>query len=91
MKLYRDGSVGAFSNYKKAISLDGRYVDAYRNLGSVYAMQQRYSEAIPLFRKALEFAPNESVLHLYLGSALRDSGNTSEAQYHLDRAKELGE
>lgn len=75
--------------YEKAVSIDKRFVDAWRNLGSVYAQKQNFPEAIRCYREAIKYKPEDAILNFYLGSALRDSGNPSEAKPYFDRAYEL--
>ncbi len=43
----------AVAHYKKALELNPRFSEAYTNLGNVYLSLQRYSEAAPLYDKAL--------------------------------------
>jgi superkiller protein 3 len=72
--------------YEKAIALDPRFVDARRNLGSVYAMQGRFKDAIAQFQEALKYAPDQAILYFFLGSAYRDSGDVATGQKFLDKA-----
>lgn len=75
--------------YEKAVSLDARYVDGLRNLGASLAMQGKYAEAIPQFKKAIALKPNEAILYFFLGSAYRDSGDASTGQQYLNKAYQL--
>lgn len=75
--------------YEQAVRLDPRFVDARRNLGSVFAQLKRFDEAIAQFKEALKYEPDNAVLHLYVGYALRDKGDTAAAQSYLNRAYEL--
>ncbi len=72
--------------YEKAVSLDPAFVDARRNLGSAYAMQGRYKEAINQFQEAIKYAPDQAVLYFFLGSAYKDSGDAAKGQPFLDKA-----
>jgi tetratricopeptide (TPR) repeat protein len=72
--------------YEKAIALDPRFVDARRNLGSVYAMQGLFKDAIAQFQEALKYAPDQAILYFFLGSAYRDSGDAATGQKFLDKA-----
>lgn len=76
--------------YEKALQIDPRYVDGMRNLGSCLAMQGKFKEAIPYFKKAIEFRPNEAILYFFLGSAYRDSGDAATGQQYLNKAQQLG-
>ncbi len=75
--------------YRKSISIDPRFVDARRNLGSVLAMQGKFPEAIEQFSAGVQYAPEEAVLHYYLGQATRDGGNPQAAQAHFNKAYQL--
>lgn len=76
--------------YEKSLQLDPRYVDGMRNLGSCLAMQGKFKEAIPYFKKAIEFKPNEAILYFFLGSAYRDSGDAATGQQYLNKAQQMG-
>ena len=50
-------NVGCFTDaqaaFQKAVALDAPYADAYHNLGSTYAEQGKWEEAITAYKKAL--------------------------------------
>ncbi len=75
--------------YEKAIALDPTFVDARRNLGSTYAMQGRFKEAIVQFQEAIKYAPQQAILYYFLGSAYRDSGDANMGQTFLNKAYQL--
>ncbi len=75
--------------YRKSVSIDPRFVDARRNLGSVLAMKGKFSEAIEQFKLGVKYAPEEAILHFYLGQATKDSGNAEGAKLHFERAYQL--
>lgn len=75
--------------YEKALSIDPRYVDGLQNLGAVLCMQGKFKEAIPHFQNAINYSPNRAILHFYLGSAIRDSGDAAAAQVHFNKAYQL--
>lgn len=66
-----------------------RNFDALHILGVIYATQERRSEAIELFRKALLISKNHSFLQFNLAKALSESGNDREALSHHKRATQL--
>ncbi len=72
--------------YEKAVALDPRFVDARRNLGSAYAMQGRYKDAINQFQEAIKYAPDQAILYFFLGSAYKDGGDAAKGQPFLDKA-----
>lgn len=53
--------------------------EAYANLGLLEARQQRYNEAVPLYRKALALDPSMHGLRLNLGLSLFKLGALKEA------------
>ncbi len=53
--------------------------EAYAHLGLLEARQQRYRQAVPLYRKALAIAPRMPELRLNLGLALFKSGDLKAA------------
>ena len=73
----------------RSVSIDPRFVDARRNLGSVLAMKGKFSEAIEQFKLGVKYAPEEAILHFYLGQATKDSGNAEGAKLHFERAYQL--
>jgi protein O-mannosyl-transferase len=75
--------------YEKSVALDPKFVDARRNLGSTYAMQGRFKEAIVQFHEAIKYAPDQAVLYFFLGSAYKDSGDVTNAQRFLDKAYQM--
>ena len=75
--------------YEKSVALDPRFVDARRNLGSAYAMQGRYKDAIIQFQEAIKYAPEQAVLYFFLGSAYKDSGDLAKGQPFLDKAYQM--
>ncbi len=64
--------------------------DAYTNLGTAYFFIGRYSEAIPIFEKAVEIDPNKVLLIGNLADAYRQAGQREKAQAAYDRAIERG-
>ena len=45
--------------YKKAISLNSRYADAYNNLGIIYATKKDYRNAYECFKAAVAADPRQ--------------------------------
>ena len=69
--------------FLKAVELDPTYSDAYHNLGSAYAEQAKWEEAIGAYRKALAqpiYATPENTYH-----------NLGYAYWALDRRKDAEE
>jgi tetratricopeptide (TPR) repeat protein len=79
----------AISNYRHALALNPRYVDALVNLGSALFAQGKYDEAIETDEKALRLRPDLAETHLELGAALWNRGRTNESILHNRKAIEL--
>jgi tetratricopeptide (TPR) repeat protein len=73
----------AEAEFLKAVDLDPTYGDAYHNLGSAYAEQAKWEEAIGAYRKALAQAIYASPETTY--------NNLGYAYWALDRRKEAEE
>lgn len=59
-------------------------------LAEIYASEGQFSQAIPLFERALSATPDDGSLRLAFGTALYRSGNYFDAQLQLKKAYELG-
>ena len=59
--------------------------EAYAHLGYLEARQERYREAVPLYRKALALNPAMPGLRMNLGLALFKAGDLKEAIQTFDR------
>ena len=62
---------------------------ARHGLASLLAGQQRYQDALPLFRQAVLALPGQPQLHVDLAQALRGVGLNDEAATHFDHAAAL--
>ncbi|MCF8355735.1 MAG: tetratricopeptide repeat protein [Melioribacteraceae bacterium] len=51
----------ASKEYQKAIDIDPQFADAYRNMGIVMYISERYEEAIYYYEKFLQFAMDEEI------------------------------
>lgn len=63
--------------------------DRYIQLGDEAFGEGRYSDAVQLYAKAVEFAPEEASLYLVLSDALFASGDYHYAAYVIRKALEL--
>jgi Flp pilus assembly protein TadD len=87
MGLYSD----AVSTLKHAIELGGS-ASAYSNLGTAYIILQRYREAVPIMRHAVELTPNDDRLWRNLGDAYSLApGFSARAPAAYRRAADLSE
>ena len=55
MGLYEE----SIDNFRKSISADPEFIDAYFNLGSVYEFLQQYDEALGIFKQIILRAPED--------------------------------
>jgi tetratricopeptide (TPR) repeat protein len=78
----------ARESFRKAISLDATHAEAYYNLATTLRNCNN-EEAISLLKKAIEIDPNYAIAHRELGLMFRLTGQSLDAQYHLQRAIEL--
>lgn len=65
--------------YRKVLSLDPGYADAYLNLGALLCESRRCAEAVALYDEALRRRPGEALLHFNRAIALEDQGRIGEA------------
>ena len=61
----------------------------YQHLGIVYALQQKYPEAVKVYTEAIKLNPNEANNYLNLGITYQQMGNAPEGQKYLNKAFEL--
>jgi tetratricopeptide (TPR) repeat protein len=75
----------AIEAYKKAISLDSGYYEAYGNLGAAYAAIGKYDEAIMQFQTAIRLKPDNIENYYNLALAYENQGDVNAAarQYSL--------
>ena len=69
----------AISEYKKAIELDPRYLEARMNLGIAHANKGMVDEAISELKRALTHSPNFVEAHINLGVIYGNNGKLDEA------------
>ncbi len=64
---------------------------SYRDRGRQYISLKRFDEAIADGRKAVELAPNDPRMHLFLGITLSRGGKNDEARQELETTVRLSE
>ncbi|MDH3628988.1 MAG: tetratricopeptide repeat protein [Acidobacteriota bacterium] len=69
--------------YREVESRDPRNAAAQYGLGRVAVARQEPAAAVDYFRKALEVAPDATMIHYPLSQALRKLGSADEADRHL--------
>lgn len=76
----------AMEKFKKAISLDKKYSEAYNYLGTLYMDSERWDEAIEQFEKALENylydTPSLSLYNMGWAYYSKKDYNSALAKYH---------
>jgi cytochrome c-type biogenesis protein CcmH/NrfG len=65
----------AEQSFQEAIRSNPDWVEPYLHLGRIYFVQQQYTQAAKLYRKALMMAPQRQEIHLQLASALEKAGD----------------
>ncbi len=71
---------------KEALRLDGRYADAYNNLGLALGAQGDMRGALGGFQEALRLNPHSADVHFNLGNTLKAVGQSGEAMAHFRQA-----
>jgi tetratricopeptide (TPR) repeat protein len=77
------------SLWTNALVVTTANADACINVGAIRDKQGKTAEAVALYRKALEYAPDDPVAHYHLGGALARQGKEAEAAPHLKAALRL--
>jgi superkiller protein 3 len=73
--------------YRDAIRLNPRMVDAYRNLGYLEWTRHQLEDARQALEGALKLSPSDEYANYYLGRVEMDSGIYSKALTHLEKCK----
>ena len=69
----------AFSDFKEAYKINPYHIHVLNNLGTCYALQQNNEEAIKLYKKSLQIAPNFTDASLNLCAVFYNTKNYTEA------------
>ncbi len=72
----------AAREFRQAVTLDRRYVEAWNNLGNVLAQLGRHSEAIIAYSTAVKLDPQWTDARFGLADVLDESGQTAQAAKH---------
>jgi tetratricopeptide (TPR) repeat protein len=83
-ELERDNPAEAETAYRMAIAADPGLVEAYVNLGCLLCDRSGFSDAIELYRSALDRGVDAALIRFNLAVALEDSGQVEAAiaEYH---------
>lgn len=74
---------------RQLIQIMPDHVQAWRALGTLQALQQRFDEAVPTLRKTLTWLAGDAEVHNNLGAALQALGKTADAEACYRSALEL--
>jgi glycosyltransferase involved in cell wall biosynthesis len=79
----------AIASFKRALSIDPRFTNAYVNLGIVLKEQKRSDEAIAAFEKARSIRPNDAALLCNFASVYESRGDYERMRELADLAATL--
>ena len=86
----RDRSADAAApHYERALRIDPSNLGVLADLASLRIAQERYEDALKLFRTAVEMAPETAKFHAGMGYALYRLGRADAAVERLERALAL--
>jgi len=74
---------------EKVVKLSPANAMAHRDLGIVYADQDRKQDALTEFQAAIKVAPKDVNAHWRLGRLYRSMGKPAESKAELDKANSL--
>jgi len=77
----------AVAEFKKAISVNASFADAYRNLARVYYVQKKFGEAVEAYKKVTELNPDDLDSYVNLAVAYTQIQRYDEAIEQLEIAK----
>ena len=75
---------GALERYHMAVELEPNYLEAWTQLGCVYAERQAWDAAQHAFRIALDLHPDYPDAHWHLAQALARQGDNQSAKPHWE-------
>lgn len=78
--------IAARDGYLCILAQEPNNIEALHNLAILYAQHADFANAISYLKKAIQFAPNNPILHLNLGNALKSQGLFAEAIAALQQA-----
>jgi len=79
----------AFSAFEQAIASRPNDVLALKGLGAIAYLQERPLNSLPYLQAASQAAPQDAIIHLYLGLALEKIGRTEQALAEYQQAYAL--
>jgi serine/threonine protein kinase len=82
-------TAGAAANFKKALELDAKNVNAVIGMGDIALRQGLFGDAIAHLKKAARMAPRSSQVFTLLGEAYLNSGQNAIAADNFKKALQL--
>ena len=77
--------------FTRAIELNQYFIYAYIALARTYATQKKYTDAVPILKKATRFDPAFDRLHYLMAKYAYKNGDYKNALISIDRAIEMDE
>jgi tetratricopeptide (TPR) repeat protein len=84
-----DDGPSAEAAYRRALSIEPDFVDAYLNLGAMLCEAKRCDAAVEIYEQALLNCPDSALVHYNYAIALEDQGRWDEAVASYERSLEL--
>jgi tetratricopeptide (TPR) repeat protein len=75
--------------FEKALQVNPRSLDAYKNLGSAYGNLNRLDKALEVFKRGLEAGSSDPQLNQLIGTAYTRLGDTAAALHYDSLAQQL--
>ena len=75
--------------FRRVIQIDPNFAEAYANLGSLLANQNKLAEALPNFQTAIRLKPNVPKFHYMLGQVLYAQNKMADAVESVKKARDL--
>ena len=75
--------------YKKSVELSPSFSQSWLGLGIIEDLEGKTKEGISLFKKALEYSPDNAGIHHVLGSAYEKSKEKDLADFHYKKSLEI--
>ena len=85
------GNLGdAIRQYKKALSIQPTFIQALKNLTTVYVTKEEYDKAVSIFMKIVEYRPNSAGAYYNIACLYAMQNSTEESIDWLKKAIEKG-
>ena len=80
---------GAEAAFRRVIQIDPNFAEAYANLGSILANQNKLAEALPNFQTAIRLKPNVPEFYYMLAQVLYAQNKVADAVESVKKARDL--